>query len=493
MNALLGRLDAHAITVTRRIAAIGVTGMLFIAIATILDVLLRWILNAPITGLNEIVEMGIAVAIAATFPAGAAQRINLSVDVFASQFGEQIVGWLKFAGSVLLLVFFALLCCHMGVLALDLKEAGTTTMYFEWQNYPFIWAVTALLAATVITQVIAAAAALRDALAGNGGAQFGGHGGPAAAIGDAGPDQAVPDRLLTALVVTLLVLTTAAVFVANQGVLAFGAAAQAVPGTLAVALFIVMWAMVLAIVPLGAAMGLTGLLGTALLLGPGPALTVLATEVESFLTNSQLAVLPLFLMMGSFAGAAGLSGDIYNLAHVTLSHRRGGLALATIGGCAGFGALTGSSLATAATIGQIALPEMRARGYSPGLATGCVAAGGTLGQLVPPSTVIILYAILTEESIGQLFIAAVIPAALAVVLYWMTISIFVRVVPDAAPPAGERASLAEIWAALRPAPGVCWPSSWRSSAASTAASSRPPRRPRSAPLDPSCSRCSGGN
>ena len=138
MNALLGRLDAHAITVTRRIAAIGVTGMLFIAIATILDVLLRWILNAPITGLNEIVEMGIAVAIAATFPAGAAQRINLSVDVFASQFGEQIVGWLKFAGSVLLLVFFALLCWHMGVLALDLKEAGTTTMYFEWQNYPFI-------------------------------------------------------------------------------------------------------------------------------------------------------------------------------------------------------------------------------------------------------------------------------------------------------------------------------------------------------------------
>jgi tripartite ATP-independent transporter DctM subunit len=458
VNALLGRLDAHSVTATRRVALIGVLGMLFIAIATIMDVLLRWALNAPITGLNEIVEMGIAVAIAATFPAGAAQRVNLAVDVFASQWGEVVVGWLKFAGAALLLIFFTLLGWRMGVLAVELKEATTTTMYFEWPLYPSVWAITVLLCATVITQAIATTVALRDAMNGEGG-DSGGHGpsasdAGAAAAGIAATGRSISDALLLGLTITLFVLSTLLVFIANEGVLIFGASAQAIPGTMAITLFIVMWVMVLSIVPLGAAMGLMGLLGTSLLLGAEPALTVLATEVESFLTNSQLAVLPLFLMMGSFAGAAGLSGDIYNLAHVSLSHRRGGLALATIGGCAGFGALTGSSLATAATIGQIALPEMRSRGYSPGLATGCVAAGGTLGQLVPPSTVIILYAILTEESIGQLFIAAIIPALLAVVLYWMTIAIYVRVVPDAAPPAGEKARWTDIWIAVRRAWGV---------------------------------------
>ena len=115
-------------------------------------------------------------------------------------------------------------------------------------------------------------------------------------------------------------------------------------------------------------------------------------------------------MMGSFAAVSGMSDDMYRLGHVLLARYRGGLALATIGGCAGFGALTGSSLATAATIGRVAIPEMRARGYSPALATGCCAAGGTLGPIVPPgSGPIIVFALLTEASIGQLFVASVGP------------------------------------------------------------------------------------
>src|SRR5262245_57651335 len=116
-----------------------------------------------------------------------------------------------------------------------------------------------------------------------------------------------------------------------------------------------------------------------------------------------------------------MSGDIYELAHKLLSHRRGGLALATIGGCAGFGALTGSSLATVATIGRVALPEMSARGYARGLAAGTVAAGGTLGALVPPSIPLVFYALMTESSIGKLFVAAVVPAVIAVALYLIAI------------------------------------------------------------------------
>ena len=198
--------------------------------------------------------------------------------------------------------------------------------------------------------------------------------------------------------------------------------------------FVVMWLLMLGQVPLAAVMGLTGIFGAALFIGFAPAISAFATEATTFLTNTQVATLPLFLMMGSFAAVSGMSDDMYRLGHVLLSRYRGGLALATIGGCAGFGALTGSSLATAATIGRVAIPEMRARGYSPALATGCCAAGGTLGPIVPPgSGPIIVFALLTEASIGQLFVASVGPAVLTILFYFITVMLYVRVAPDSAP------------------------------------------------------------
>ncbi|HKW54905.1 MAG TPA: TRAP transporter large permease, partial [Stellaceae bacterium] len=184
------------------------------------------------------------------------------------------------------------------------------------------------------------------------------------------------------------------------------------------------------------------------------ALSVLGNETAQFLTNEQVAVVPMFLMMGSFAVVAGMAEDIYDLAHALLAPLRGGLALATIGGCGGFGALTGSSLATVATIGRIALPEMSARGYSPTLTSGCIAAGGTLGALVPPSIPLIFYAFLTETSIGQLFIAAMLPAALAIALYMTAVSISVRVSPNIAPPAAARIDWAQVGKATRKAWGA---------------------------------------
>jgi C4-dicarboxylate transporter, DctM subunit len=203
--------------------------------------------------------------------------------------------------------------------------------------------------------------------------------------------------------------------------------------------FVVMWIFMLGQAPLAAVMGLTGIFGAALFTGFAPAISAFATEATTFLTNSQVATLPLFLMMGSFAAVSGMSDDMYRLGHVLLSRYRGGLALATIGGCAGFGALTGSSLATAATIGRVAIPEMRARGYSPALATGCCAAGGTLGPIVPPgSGPIIVYALLTEASIGQLFMASVGPAILTILFYFITVMVYVRVAPASAPKTRER-------------------------------------------------------
>jgi C4-dicarboxylate transporter DctM subunit len=198
--------------------------------------------------------------------------------------------------------------------------------------------------------------------------------------------------------------------------------------------FVIMWLMTLALIPLAAVMGLTGIVGAALFIGFMPALSAASTEAVGFLTNSQVATLPLFLMMGSFAAASDISDDVYRLAHVVLGRFRGGLALATIGGCAGFGSLTGSSLATSAIIGKVALPEMLQRGYSPAFATGCCAAGGTLGALMPPASgPLILFALLSEASIGQLFVAAIVPGLLALALYFMVVALYVRLAPGAAP------------------------------------------------------------
>jgi len=209
-----------------------------------------------------------------------------------------------------------------------------------------------------------------------------------------------------------------------------------------------MFLLILLKVPIGIAMALAGFVGFGLLAGWGPSLSIVVAEPAGILESFELAVIPLFLLMGSFATAGGLSADIYRLAYAFLGDRRGGLAMATIGGCAMFGAVCGSSPATAATFGRVALPEMRARGYSPSFAAGCIAAGGTLGALVPPSIIMVVYAVLARVPILDVFVAALIPAALAVAMHLVTVAIYVRLNP-AAGPAGERLSWRERWVVIR--------------------------------------------
>jgi len=198
-----------------------------------------------------------------------------------------------------------------------------------------------------------------------------------------------------------------------------------------------MFVLILLHVPIGVAMGITGVTSVAFIIGWEPALTLLGTEPSAAIENEGLAVVALFLLMGSFASKAGVSADMYRLAYAMIGHFRGGLAMATIGGCAGFGAICGSSIATTATMAKIALPEMLQRNYLKTLASGSIAAGGTLGMLVPPSVVMIIYGILTEESVIALFAAAIFPGAIATILYCITIGIYVRVRPESGP-AGER-------------------------------------------------------
>jgi tripartite ATP-independent transporter DctM subunit len=214
-----------------------------------------------------------------------------------------------------------------------------------------------------------------------------------------------------------------------------------------------LFALMLLQVPIGFAMIVVGVVGFALQAGWGPALTMLANEPSGVLASADLATVPLFLLMGTFATVAGFSTDIYAAANAFLGHRRGGLAYATIGGSAAFGVVCGSSTATAATFARAALPEMRRRGYSPAFSAGTIAAGGTLKSLIPPSIVMILYCIVAKTFILDLFRAAIVPALMVIAVNLAAIAIVVRLRPDAAP-LGERMPWRERIAALRAAAPV---------------------------------------
>jgi tripartite ATP-independent transporter DctM subunit len=199
--------------------------------------------------------------------------------------------------------------------------------------------------------------------------------------------------------------------------------------------------------PVGIAMMVVGTAGIALLANGRAALSTLANEAIAITTKIELLVIPLFVLMGNLATASGLSRNLYDAAQAWVGARRGGLASATVLGCAGFSALCGSSVASAVTVGRVALPEMQRHRYDPGLATGTVAAGGTLGILIPPSAGFVIYAILTEQSIGQLFIAGILPGLLLTGLFVLTVWLLVSRNPALGPP-GPRLPRAERLAAL---------------------------------------------
>jgi C4-dicarboxylate transporter, DctM subunit len=216
-------------------------------------------------------------------------------------------------------------------------------------------------------------------------------------------------------------------------------------GTLGV---IVLLVMLVAGTPIGVALGLVGLGGLVLTLGFEPAVIKSSVLMFETMTRYELGTLPLFMLMAHLCFAAEASRDFFTVAARFLGHRRGGLAYASVAGCAGFGSINGSSLATTATIGLVALPEMRSRGYSDALATGSVAAGGTLGQMIPPSGALIVYGIISEQSIGSLFTAAIIPGITQMLSYMLVIALLVWWRPSMAP-ALPRASWAERLSALR--------------------------------------------
>ena len=201
-------------------------------------------------------------------------------------------------------------------------------------------------------------------------------------------------------------------------------------------------------VPLAIAMGLVGFAGLWWMRGLNPALASVTSTVYEAGFEYTLSVVPLFILMGNFVTRAGMSRELYRAAYTLVGHFRGGLAMATVMACAGFGSVCGSSIATAATMTKVAYPSMKDHGYSGQLAAGAIAAGGTLGILIPPSTILVIYGLVTETSIGKLFAAGMIPGLLAVVMMCLTISFLTWRDPSSGP-AAERSSWAERMNAMK--------------------------------------------
>jgi C4-dicarboxylate transporter DctM subunit len=226
------------------------------------------------------------------------------------------------------------------------------------------------------------------------------------------------------------------------------------PDAVALIGFVVLFVLMLLRVPVGMAMGLVGVAGYSYLVGAGPALKLIGQTSMRTVTDYTFGVIPMFMLMGAFVSVSGVSKELFRAANSFVGHLRGGLGVATVVACGGFAAICGSSVATAATFAGVAYPEMRRYGYPQSFSTGVIAAGGTLGAMLPPSTVLAVYAIITQQDIGKLFMAGIVPGLLALVMYVITIAILVRLRPDMLPagemkPWSERIrGLKEVWAPL---------------------------------------------
>lgn len=394
--------------------------ILGVALAICLDVLSRWLFNTPFAGLYELSSLITAIAVSGCLPASLALDRHVAFKLLEQTVADRRP--IRAFASLAMLAFVIVLCWRVGVAASDYADGGQTSLILGLPVAPFWWFAVLVIGFAVLVQ---AAVAFSDLSALAKDHQQAGASGWIIVIGS-----------IAAVALILWGLTSGRID---------GPLSQALAGLAA------LYALVAASIPLAVAMGTVGIFAFGALTAPDAALSVVGSEATAAFANMDLAAVPMFLLMGGFAMMAGLASDVFRVAFAFLGHRRGGLCYAAIASCAGFGAISGSSLATTATVGQTALGEMRKRGYAPSFITGTIAAGGTLGALIPPSIVLIVYAVLTDLPIRDLFVAAAIPALLTVALYLLTVTVTVRLKPSLAP-TSERHSRKERLAAL----AGCW-------------------------------------
>lgn len=421
----LAGLNRNAADWANRVAIVAVASLMVVALSNIVDIVLRNLFQTSLFGVNEINLLLVAVAASACLPNGVARKSALTIDILTSALPEAITFQARVAASLLTALFFGLLSWRLGVSAYEFWTQGLTTVLLEVPRGPFFMVIAVFLGFAALVQLGLLLETVVSTIT------------PGA-----------PRRAIATCAVVLVVLAAIADLAGAFGDSILTAAITRDALSLSLLMFGLMWLLVLLAVPIGVAMGLIGVLGTAILLNMDFSLQVMGAESAVFITRDGLSTLPLFVLMGSFAAVAGIGQDFYRLAQALVGHLRGGLAYASIMACAGFGMLTGSSVATQLSIGRLSMIEMRARNYSVELASGAIASGGTLGQLIPPSSALILYAVLAEQSVGRLFVGAIIPGFLAAALYMGVVTVWLMLRPKNAP-RGDFAGFAEIAAATR--------------------------------------------
>ena len=395
--------------------------MMFLTAA---DVFLRYFFNRPVHAAFELTEYLMVIVIALTLTYCAIKKGHVRVEVVVSRSPQRVQAVIRSIVTVLGLGLFSLITWQSAIQAEVIQASGAYSGVLRLPVYPFVWVL--FVGSGLISLVF-----LRDLC------------------------ESVVHAVRGSRWTWLWLLVGSGVVLLLSAVIFWG---QELPwrlnpstsGLVGIGILVVL---LFSGLQIGLVIGLVGLLGMAYLITSSAALGLLGTVPFRTMASYSMSVVPLFILMGAFCFYSGLSKDLYWTTYRWLGRLPGGLAMATVGACAGFAAVSGSSLATAATLGTVALPEMKKYKYNDRLATGCVAAGGTIGVLIPPSVVLVIYAILTDQSIGKLFFAGFIPGVLEAVFYMVTIYILCKRNPLFGPP-GPRTTLAEKVISLKDTWGV---------------------------------------
>ncbi|MFC3723041.1 TRAP transporter large permease [Neoaquamicrobium sediminum] len=377
--------------------------MLALTLSLTLDVILRWAFGTPILGLYEVAEVCFPAVMALALVWTNTQQSHVSMGILGQITGRddapRLVAALLNLGVLGLFVWFLMRY------AMTKASYGETTLVLGLPKAPFWGAAAVAMALATLAQLAVFGAEL---------AAYVRH-------GSRRLHNLVPPVAMVAAALAILLVT--AHYAPTIGA-----------GPKILAAFAVLYLLALAHVPIGVSLAIAGLGAVLLQMGLRPALLVGTNNLVGSLSSVDMAAVPLFLLMGNFAIAAGFADDIFSAATLLFGRMRGGHAMATVMGCAGFGAISGSSVATTGTLGGVAFREMQARRYAPSLSTGSVAAGGTLGALIPPSVILIIYCVIAEVSISKAFTAALLPGLMATALYVLSVVIQVRLMPSLAPP-----------------------------------------------------------
>jgi len=419
LNKAARLLDRGIDPIGTKLNNVGMSILVAMMLLTVVDVFLRYLFSRPIRGAYELTEFMMLIVVFFGLAYTASKKRHIVVDVLVSRFSQQTQVVIDSITYFLSLGICSLIAWQSAVEAKTLWLTGQTSGSLYIPVHPFIWLVAvgcALLSLVLLVNLLdSLAQAVRHSCRVRLGLVFGG--------------------------MIAIALSTAPIWLAQLSL----EMSRGVIGILAIFFLLLLLA---SRMPIGFVLALVGFLGFACIRGLGPGLRILGIVPYSTVASVSMSIVPLFILMGQFAFHSGISRELYETAHKWVGQLRGGLAMATVVACGAFAACTGSSVAAAVTMGKAALPEMKRYKYDNALATGCVAAGGTIGSLIPPSIAFVVYGIMTEQSIGQLFIAGIIPGILEVVFYVVTIFVLCKRNPFKGPP-GPKASFIEKAGSLR--------------------------------------------